>query len=89
MEQRESLVPNVLFPDLHNAGLLWMRVSPQKQPKQPEDFLMFEGQTRRSQSKKHGRTESTNDQASLNHRIWFVVHEYASGAPVKLKIRGI
>lgn len=51
MEQRESLVPNVLFPDLHNAGLLWMRVSPQKQPQQPEDLLMFEGQTRRSQSK--------------------------------------
>lgn len=28
-----------------------MRVSPQKQPKQPEDLLMFEGHTRRSQSK--------------------------------------
>lgn len=28
-----------------------MRVSPQKQPEQPEDLLMFEGQTRRSQSK--------------------------------------
>ncbi len=38
---------------------------------------------------KHGRTKSTNDQVSLNHRIWFVVHEYASGAPVKLKIHGI
>lgn len=28
-----------------------MRVSPQKQPKQPEDLLMFEGQTRKSRGK--------------------------------------